>query len=421
MQARDARLAKLRSRYPVVSDLEMAARRRLPYYVNDYLQGGTGEELSCRRNVNALRAIEIVPRYGVDISSTDTSATLFGRRYAAPLAISPIGMDGAIWPGATRLLAEAARDTGIGYMMSSMAANTIERAAEIAPDNFWFQLYAFAANDHAVSFDLIRRAREAGAQVLAVTLDIPGPGRRVRDMRNGLGVPLRISPSMAIGTLLSPFWLAALLRSGMPRFANFGAYCADGAGKAELDAFVAKGGPGKDATWEMVARFRDAWPGPMTVKGILHPADAEKAGELGIDGVIVSNHGGRQFDPAPAPIDVLPAIRAAVGAETTVLVDSGFMSGTDMLKAIALGADGVMAGRAFMLGLAALGEDGARHVAATLLDEFRIALAQTGARTVAGARDLAVRHQGAWSLEEFGAVETGRKDISGKKDKKEYD
>lgn len=407
MRKRDARLAKWRLQYPLIGDLEPVARRRMPYFAFDYLQGGTGEELSRQRNIDAVRAVQIVPRYGLDISTTDMSTSLFGRKLAAPLAISPIGMDGAIWPGATKALAEAAHDAGIGYMMSSMATGSIEQAAAIAQDNFWFQLYTFAANDHAVSFDLIRRAREAGARVLAVTLDIPGPARRVRDMRNKLGVPLRISPSMALGTLMRPPWLAGVARNGMPCFENFRPYCDEGAGRAELDAFVFAGRPGGGVTWEMVARFRDAWAGPMVVKGVLHPTDAQRAMSLGLDGVIVSNHGGRQFDAAPAPIDVLPAIRAAVGGEATVLVDSGFLSGADILKALACGADGVMAGRAFMLGLAALGADGARHVAATFMEELRIALGQSGARTVKGARSLAVRHPGAWAPDDFPAEEAG--------------
>tara|TARA_Y100000815_G_scaffold104650_4_gene93612 strand:+ start:1320 stop:2558 length:1239 start_codon:yes stop_codon:yes gene_type:complete len=409
MNARDIRLAKSRLRYPVLGDLEEAARRRLPYYVYDYLQGGTGEELSRRRNIEALRGIEIVPRYGVDISSASMSASLFGQTFNAPMAIGPIGMDGAIWPNASSHLAEAAREAGIGYMMSSMSAGSIENAAAIAGENFWFQLYTFAGNDHAVSFDLIRRARDADARMLTVTLDIPGAGRRVRDMRNGLSVPLRVSPKMALGTLLRPAWLAGLARNGLPRFANFAPYCREGASKAEIDAFVSKGRPGGGATWEMVARFRDAWPGAMTVKGILHPADAEKAVSLGLDGVIVSNHGGRQFDPSPATIDVLPAIRAAVGKKSTILFDSGIMSGLDMVKALACGADGVMVGRAFMLGLAALGADGARHVCATLMEEFRIALVQTGACTVSGAKGLAVRHRGAWVDDDFKAGGAGQK------------
>lgn len=414
MSADAARLAEWRTRYPVLGELEAKARGRIPAFLFDYLQGGTGEELSCRRNIDALRSVEIVPRYGVDLSTTDTAAELFGRRYAAPLAISPIGMDGAIWPGASQLLAAAAREAGIGYMMSSMAADSIERVSTVAGERFWFQLYGFAANDHATSFDLIDRAREAGARVLAVTLDIPAPARRVRDMRNGIAMPMRITPAMAVAAVMRPQWLAAVARAGMPRFGNFAHYCRQGAGKAEVDAFVAAGRPGAGVTWEVLARFRDAWPHAMVVKGVMHPGDAEKAVALGLDGVIVSNHGGRQFDPAPAPIDVLPAIRSAVGAERTILIDGGFMSGTDVLKALALGANGVMAGRAFMLGLAALGEDGARHVIATLMEELRIGLAQTGARTVAGARELAVRHPGAWKSEDFRAAETGSKDASGK-------
>ena len=414
MQARETRLAKWRRLYPVLSDLEEAARRRLPYYVFDYLQGATGEELSRLRNIDALRSIEIVPRYGVDIAEANTRTTLFGRDFAAPLAISPIGMDGAIWPGASRHLAAAAREAGIAYMQSSMAATSMEAAAAVAKDSFWFQLYGFPADDHAVTFDLVRRAREAGAHVLAVTLDIPGPARRVRDMRNGLAVPLRISPAMALGTAIRPAWLAALAQAGMPRFENLAPYCRDGAGKAEIDAFVGKGRPGAGITWETVARIRDAWSGALALKGILHPADAERAMKLGADGLIVSNHGGRQFDPAPAPIDVLPAIRAAVGEKATVLVDSGFMSGTDILKALACGADGVMAGRAFMLGLAALGADGPRHVAATMKEELQIALGQTGACTLEGARALSVRHRNAWKPEDFGPPLTADKKTKSK-------
>lgn len=414
MQAREARLAKWRNRYPVLGDLENAARRRLPYYVFDYLQGATGEEQSRLRNLDALKAIEIVPRYGVDISTANSRTTLFGREFSAPLAISPIGMDGAIWPGATRLLAEAAREAGIGYMQSSMATTSLEQAAAVAPDNFWFQLYGFPADGHAVTFDLVRRARDAGAQVLAVTLDIPGPARRVRDMRNGLGVPLRITPAMALGTAIRPYWLAALAKTGMPRFENLAPYCREGADKGEIDAFVAAGKPGVGITWEVLARIREAWPGALAVKGVMHPGDAERAMALGADGLIVSNHGGRQFDPAPAPIDVLPAIRTAVGRKATVLVDGGFMSGTDVLKALTCGADGVMAGRAFMLGLAALGADGARYVAATLKEELQIALVQTGACTVEGARSLAIRHRNAWKLEDFGAAREAGKNTKRK-------
>jgi L-lactate dehydrogenase (cytochrome) len=247
----------------------------------------------------------------------------------------------------------------------------------------------------------VRRAEAAGALVLAVTVDVPAPGRRVRDMRNGFSVPRRITPRMMAGALTRPAWLAALARAGMPHFANVAPYCRPGARKSEYDLFVKGARSGSGVTWDTLARIRDLWPRALVVKGVMHPGDAEKALALGCDGVVVSNHGGRQFDPSPASIDVLPAIRAAVGERMCVLMDGGVLSGFDVLKALACGADAVLAGRAFMLGLAALGADGARHVALTLAEELKIALVQSGAGDLTGVARLAVRHRSAWRREDF--------------------
>jgi L-lactate dehydrogenase (cytochrome) len=401
MAGRERRLARWRLQYPTLPALERRARRRIPYFAFDFLQGGTGEELSRPRNVAALQVVEIVPRYCVDVSATSTAARLFGRPYRAPIAISAIGMDGAIWPGATRLIAETARDAGLPYMTGTMATAPLEQVSQIAPDGFWFQLYSMPAQDHRVTFDLMRRAEAAGALVLAVTVDIPAPGRRVRDMRNRLASPIRVTPRMLAGTLLRPAWLAALVREGWPHSVNLAPYCRPGARGPEIDQYVKTGRAGSGVTWDTLARIRARWPRALVLKGVMHPADAEKALAIGLDGVVVSNHGGRQFEPSPAPIDVLPAIRAAVGRRMAVLMDGGIMSGTDVLNALACGADAVLVGRAFMLGLAALGADGARHVAETLVDELRIALAQSGACTIPGVASLAVRHRGAWRPEEF--------------------
>lgn len=401
MAGRESRLAGWRLRYPSLADLQPLAQRRLPYFAHDFLQGGTGSEICGPRNVAALQAVEIVPRYATDISRIDTSVSLFGRTYPAPVVISPIGMDGSIWPGATRRLAATARDTGLPYMAGTLATASLETVAAIAPDSFWFQLYSFPQDDHRVTFDLVRRAEAAGAHVLAITVDIPITARRVRDMRNGLSLPMRISPRMLAAAAASPAWLAALAREGMPHLENLAPYCRAGARKSEWDMFVRNGGAGTDVTWDTIARIREKWPRALVIKGVMHPGDAERALSLGLDGVVVSNHGGRQFDPAPATVDVLPAIRAAVGNRMQVLMDGGIMSGTDVLKALACGADAVLAGRAFMTGLAALGADGARHVAETMLDELRIALGQTSVRDIAGIAGLAVRHQGAWRPEDF--------------------
>ena len=407
MAGHERRLAKWRMQYPTVPELERRAKQRIPYFAYDFLMGGTGEESNRARNIAALRAVELVPRYCVDVSTTSTAVRLFGRSYRAPIVISVVGMDGAIWPGATGHLAETAHEAGLAYMTGTMATAPMEQVAQIAPDSFWFQLYSFPAQDHRVTFDLVRRAEAAGALVLAVTVDIPTPGRRVRDMRNGFTAPRSITPRIAAGTLMRPAWLAAALREGMPHALNLAPYCRPGARGREIDLFVKNGRSGSAVTWETLARIRDKWPRAMVLKGVQHPADAEKALEVGLDGVIVSNHGGRQFEPAPSTVDVLPAIRAAVGRRMTVLMDGGIMSGTDVLTALACGADAVLAGRAFMLGLAALGADGARHVAETMMDELRIALAQSGACDVAGAATLARRHRDAWRAEEFEAVRAG--------------
>jgi (S)-mandelate dehydrogenase len=404
MADRDRRLARWRMRYPTIAELEQRARQRIPYFAFEYLHDGTGDLSNRPHNIAALRAVEVVPRYCGDVEAASTAVRLFGRRYQAPVAIAPVGMDGAIWPGATRLLAETARDAGLPYMTGTMATTSMEEVSRMAPESFWFQLYTMPAQDHRVSFDLIRRAEAAGALVLAVTVDVPAPGRRVRDMRNGFSVPRRITPRMMAGALTRPAWLAALARAGMPHFENMAPYGRPGARKSEYDLFVKGARSGSGVTWDTLARFRERWPRALVVKGIMHPGDAEKALALGCDGVVVSNHGGRQFDPAPTSIDVLPAIRAAVGDRMSVLMDGGILSGFDVLKALACGADAVLVGRAFMLGLAALGADGARHVALTLMEELKIALVQTGARDLAGAARLAVRHRGAWRLEDFEAA-----------------
>jgi L-lactate dehydrogenase (cytochrome) len=399
--------------YPTLAALEERARRRIPYFAFDFLHDGTDAQRGRPRNIAALADVEIVPRYCVDVSGVTTAARLFGRAYQAPIVVSVVGMDGAIWPGATRLLAESARDAGIPYMTGTMATASMEEVSRIAPESFWFQLYSMPAQDHRVSFDLVRRAEAAGALVLAVTVDVPAPSRRVRAMRNGLAMPLRVSPRMIAGAAIRPAWLAALMREGVPHFQNLAPYCRPGARGSEFDLFAKSARSGSGVTWDTLARLRDRWPRALVVKGVMHPADAERALALGVDGVVVSNHGGRQFDAAPASIDVLPAIRAAVGGRMCVLIDGGIMSGLDVLKALACGADAVMAGRAFMLGLAALGADGARHVAQTMAEELRIALAQSGACNLAGAAALARRHRGAWRAEDFAAPEQATRPAPG--------
>lgn len=386
------RLPLLRRRYPTIEDLEKRAARRIPRFAFEFLQGGAGDEGGLARNRAALRGIEIVPRYGVETQGVDPSVELFGRRYAAPVGISPIGMDGLMWPGATELFARAAQRMNIPYLVGTLATARIEDVARWAPDVTWFQLYPIAADGHRVSFDLAARAQAAGARVLVATLDVPVRSKRPRDLRNGFVMPFRLSYRNALQVAAAPPWLRALARRGMPRFANIVPYAKGGDPAAFVGAHVG-GGFG----WDVLARLRETWRGPMLVKGVLHPADAQKARAIGMDGVIVSNHGGRQFDAAPASVDMLPAIAAAVGRDMTVILDSGVTSGVDAMRALACGAQSTFSARAFMLALAAIGDDGARHMAASLIEEFTLALGQSGLRSAAEARHAPVRHATAWT------------------------
>ncbi|WP_370206279.1 alpha-hydroxy acid oxidase [Pararhodobacter marinus] len=394
-----ARLARLRRSHPMLGDLERRAARRLPRFAYDFIQGGAGDESGLTRNRAALQSVQIVPRYGVNVGAVDTSATLFGQRYAAPVGISPIGFDGIMWPGATRLFAEAAQKATIPYLVGTLATETIEIVASLAPDVTWFQLYPLPAEDHRDSFDLTDRAMRAGAKVLVATLDVPTRTKRPRDLRNGFVMPFRLSAGM-LGQMAGALpWSVALARRGRPNFANMLKY--SGGGYEQTARFVQQN-VGGGFEWEVLARLRDRWTRPMMLKGVMHPADAEKALSLGIDGVVVSNHGGRQFDAAPASVDMLPEIVRVMAGRGVVMLDSGVTGGVDTLRALTLGAQGVFAGRAFMLALAALGDIGARHMTDAFTEELRNAMAQSGIIGVEQATSLHTRHPGAWTRADFG-------------------
>jgi L-lactate dehydrogenase (cytochrome) len=319
------------------------------------------------------------------MTRVDTAVRLFGRDYRAPFGVAPMGLAGLLWPGVDDALARAAQRARIPYVLSTVANTTIERVGALAPDVFWYQLYGVPENDHAVSFDLVARAERAGAHALVVTLDVPVRSKRTRDVRNGLVVPFRPTLRTALDVARAPQWGLAMLRHGQPRFENFLAYAGRQASTADLASYVFQKMTGP-MTWETVARLREAWPRAFLVKGLLHPDDAEKAVSLGVDGIVVSNHGGRQFDAAPASIDALAEIAARVGTRTSLIVDGGMMNGLDLLRALRHGAQAAFAGRAFLFGYGALGEEGGDHVARLFEEELRLALAQSGAASVAEAR-----------------------------------
>jgi (S)-mandelate dehydrogenase len=392
----DPRKARLQQRFPTVNDLRRRARLRVPRFAFDFVDGGANDEVCSRRNIEAFQAVELLPRYCIDSKGLSTEVELFGRRYAAPIGVSPMGSPGLMWPGAEKCLAAEAQRRGIPFVLGTPANAAIEEIAAIAPDVFWFQLYRFPYNDHAITFDLVRRADAAGAHVLVPTVDSAGKSKRPRDIRNGVAVPFPINPWTMFQVLTSPFWAMALLKNGMPITANLAPYVPKADQVSTARAMQIRSGGSH--TWEELARLRDRWKRAFVVKGILHPKDAERAVEIGADGVIVSNHGGRHFDGAPPSIDVLPAIVAAVGSRATVMIDSGIRGGLDVVRALALGAKAGFTGRPFCYGLGALGQAGAAHVVDMFFDEIRTEFIHAGVRSVAEAAAITVRHPGAWRL-----------------------
>ncbi|MBT5945717.1 MAG: alpha-hydroxy-acid oxidizing protein [Rhodospirillaceae bacterium] len=392
------RAGQLKMLYPTIADLRTKARKRVPRFAFDYVDGAAGaDEPNRRGNAAALDGIEILPRYGGENYRADTSVELFGKRYAGPLAIAPMGLPGLVLPGGEKAFARAAAANEIPFTLGSSALATVEEVSELANGYAWFQIYRMPRDNLAINMDWIARATAAEVGALVVTIDVPARTKRPRELRNRLVLPYKIGPRTIADVATRPAWLRAYFRHGQNLFANLQKYVSDNPTPAEVAEF-ARGEGGGSFTWEEIARFRDAWKGPLIIKGILHPGDAEKSVELGADGIVVSNHGGRQLEAAPASVDMLPGIVAAVGGKTEILFDGGLRSGVDLMRSAALGARFNLVGRAFMYGLAALGEDGPGFVADFFIEELREALRQVGARDLSGARDLDVRHPTAWKF-----------------------
>jgi (S)-mandelate dehydrogenase len=386
--------AKYHKHFPTTAWLRRKAPRKVPLFAFEYADTGAGNDVGIAHNWAAFDGVEIVPRYGVMPSLPPVDVKLFGRSYAAPIGVAPMGGPSLVWPGADLLMAKAAQRARVPYTLSVAGGATIEQAAEAAPDVIWLQLYRFWHDDHKIGFDLVRRAKAVDAKVLVLTLDVPVRTTRSRETYAGLAHEFRPNARMIYEMMVRPRWLFALLRHGYPRFATISEYAPAGASTNEIIAF-ARARMGGAFSWEEVKRYRDAWKGPMALKGILHPDDAEKALALGIDGIWVSNHGGRQIEALVPSIDVLPAIAAAVGKKATILLDSGIRSGQDVMRALALGADAAFAGKSFLWAVGALGDDGPGYLINLYIDELRASLGQIGAFSIEEARAATVRHPGA--------------------------
>lgn len=395
------RAAELRRRFPTFRELQERAEARTPSFAYWFAAGGCGDGApNHQHNRDAMDAVRIIPRYGVDVRQVDTTAELFGRRYAMPVGVAPMGNIGMIWPGMDAILASAAQKARIPYTSSTVANVAMEQLASLAPDVFWFQLYGVPKDDHVITYDLVRRAQAVGAHGLMLTLDVPARQKRVHDIRNGLVVPFKFRPDVILEIMRHPRWALRSARFGQPRFPNMAKYLNSASPSAQDIAAFVQQNMTSNLTWEVIAQIRDIWQGPLVVKGIQHPEDAEMAVQLGCDGILVSNHGGRQFDAAPASIDSLPAIAAQVAGRAAVMLDSSVRSGLDVTRALACGADFCFAGRAFLWAVAALGEEGGDHQAAAFLEEVRGTFGQSGVRNVEEARQASVLHPNAIWLQQ---------------------
>lgn len=371
---------------PAIEDLCRLAKRRMPHFAWEYLDSGTGFETAVQRNRDCLDQVLFKPRGLQGTIRPELSTSLFGRTYDLPFGMAPVGMTGLMWPGAELMLARSAKRTNIPYCLSTVACETPEAVGSVAGENGWFQLYTFA--DWAINEDLLKRAADSGFSALVITVDLPAPSMRERQRRAGLRVPPKITPQFIANVLARPAWALATRKRGKPAFRMLEKYLG-GENMRDLSTFFADQQVGTLYEWKDLARFRKAWKGPIIIKGLLDMEDARLAVEEGADGIVVSNHGGRQFDGAPASISVLPEIADAVGGKTAILFDSGVRTGLDVLRALALGADFVLCGRPYLYGAAAHGETGADHVSHILATDLANNMVQLGVSSLAELRGLA--------------------------------
>ena len=360
-----------------LEDLRVLARRKLPRIAFDFIEGGADDEACLRRNREAFARHRLVPRYLRDVSKRDQSVTLFGRAYASPFGISPTGLAGLWRPGADLMQAAAARDANVPFLLSSSSNDSLEEVMAVAPQHTWFQMYC--TSDERINDDFVRRAAQARVQVLVVTVDIPVNSNRERNRRNGFSRPFRMTPGVVLEAMGHPAWVLRYLRTGgIPMMRNWRPYAREGATAGEVAEMFGRLTPAPMVNWDTIRRIRTAWPGPLLLKGILHPDDALQAKRLGVDGLVVSNHGGRQLDAAPSPLEMLPSIRSAVGSAMTLILDSGVRRGSDVVIARCLGADACVFGRPALYGVAAAGTAGAARALQIVRSEIDMVLAQIG-------------------------------------------
>ena len=363
---------KTESRVFSAQDARMLAKRRVPRLVYDFIEGGTGREVSARENEAAFDRIKLQARVLSTSSGRNLATDFLGQSFSGPIGVAPMGMCNLAWPGADAMIGRAAQHFGMPVCLSTAASSTIEEMRGWAGENAWFQLYVNGTTDAALQ--MAGRAGDAGYDTLILTVDVPEVSRRIRDIRNGFGMPFRIGFRQALDFALHPRWTLETRISGVPTPKNF----AMANGSPAFDRHASRAG----ADWEFLSVLRKQWNGNLIVKGVTAPEDAIRIRDLGADAIWVSNHGGRQLDASLPAIQLLPKIRAALGDTCPVIFDSGVRQGEDVVRALALGADLVMLGRPILYAIAGDGEAGLNAYLRSILKEIDIAMAQIGVSTL---------------------------------------
>lgn len=354
--------------YPSVESLRKKAKKRMPGFAFEYLDGGCNEDINLHRNTAELREVQLEPRYIRNFKGAQTKTRLFGVDYDAPFGIAPVGLQGLMWPNSPEILAKAAFEHNIPFILSTVSTMNIERASELTEGRAWFQLYN--PIDETVRKDIINRAAAAHCPVLVLLCDVPTFGYRPRDFRNGLAMPPKMSARNIRQILGRPQWAYNTLKFGQPTFETLKPYTPEGLNLKQLGQFMNKTFSGK-LNEERIKPIRDQWKGKLVLKGVASEWDTKEAIRLGFDGIIVSNHGGRQLDAGESTIKPLTSLAEKYGDQLEVMVDSGLRSGPDVARAMASGAAFTFMGRSFMYGVGALGNRGGDHTISMLKLQFR--------------------------------------------------
>lgn len=359
--------------YPSIEDLRNRARKRIPKFAFEYLDGGCNEDVNLHRNTKDIRDVELRPEYLSQHTKSDMKTELFGHVYDAPFGISPIGLQGLIWPNSTDILARAAFKHNIPFVLSTVTTTSIERAAELTEGRSWFQLYHPAENK--LRDVIIRRADQAGMPVLVILSDVPTFGFRPRDIRNGLAMPPNMTLSNMLQVFKRPSWALRTLIYGQPGFETLKPYMPKDLNLKQLGLFMDQTFSGR-LNEEKIKPIRDMWKGKLVLKGVANEMDAEKAVKLGLDGIIVSNHGGRQLDAGQSSIASSRSIIKNYKDKIKIMIDSGLRSGPDVARCLATGADFTFLGRSFMYSVAALGNEGGDHMIGMLKTQLQQVMEQ---------------------------------------------